>query len=271
MSAPCPSCGCPSAPEGRQLGGHAIVVCTGCTLRFAPTAWGLPVDYEQIYDSPEYLATQVDVLSADFDPAQFVKHGTYRHFFEQAPARPGAALLDLGCGVGRFCHAAHSVGWRVVGADVSEKAVEAGRKRAPFPLRHATAEELVSGQERFDAVTAFEVLEHLARPKEFLQQAGALTTPGGIVFCTVPNWDCELVQTATRPDWIPPVHLNFFTERALGRLAELAGLGAIKTGVIRADPPRLSWKRRLVRLGRGPGPQQGQALGLWLLAQHTTK
>lgn len=270
MNSACPSCGAPSGPQGTQLAGHDLYCCSECSLRFAPGAVGLPVDYERIYESPEYLASQVDVIGGDFDPAQFLRHGTYRAFFEHAP-RPWAeaTLIDLGCGVGRFCYAAHHVGWRVMGVDVSEKAINVGRKRAPFPLRQATAADMLNETQRFDAVTAFEVLEHLPRPVEFLKQALALTRPGGLVFCTVPNWECSPVQQATRPDWVPPVHLNFFTQAALRRAGELAALESIETGLIRTERPALSWKRKLLEFGRAPS-EEGEALGLWLLGRRGT-
>ena len=125
-------------------------------------------------------------------------------------------------------------------------------------------ETLVSRGERYDVVTAFEVLEHLAEPRSFIQLLVNATSDQGQVFCTVPNWECGEVQTATRPDWTPPVHLGFFTRKSLGLLGESAGCRIVRTGVIYTDPPPLNalflhrWlARRIMGIARAP-------LGLWL-------
>jgi SAM-dependent methyltransferase len=113
-------------------------------------------------------------------------------------------------------------------------------------------------------ITAFEVLEHLSSPVAFLREAQRLLKPGGQAFVTVPNWECRTVQTSTRPDWLPPIHLLYFSEPALRRTGELAGFTRVSTGVIRADPlpaaaaPRLRWLTRRVLL------RPREPLGLWL-------
>ena len=125
-------------------------------------------------------------------------------------------------------------------------------------------EALIREGERFDVVTAFEVLEHLSSPLQFLASAQKLLRPGGHAFFTVPNWNCPSVRSSTRPDWLPPIHLLFFSGSALQRAGELSGLTQVTTGVIRSDPlprgiqPRARWlARRVLMRPREP-------LGLWL-------
>jgi 2-polyprenyl-3-methyl-5-hydroxy-6-metoxy-1,4-benzoquinol methylase len=113
-------------------------------------------------------------------------------------------------------------------------------------------------------VTAFEVLEHLASPLEFLSSAKKLLRPGGQVFYTVPNWNCAEVQHSTRPDWLPPIHLQYFSRMALQQAGDRSQLGRVTTGLIWTDPmpagvlPGARWlARRLLRRPREP-------LGLWM-------
>jgi SAM-dependent methyltransferase len=259
----CPLCGIGSNPEGIELGGYQLFVCPHCTVRFAPRAFQVPVDYDGIYRSPEYEREQVRVLQS-LDGSELAEHPTYRAFFRQVRRFPGARLIDVGCGVGRFGHGAHARGWDVTGIDVSAMAISAGREFAPFPLQVGTVEELVEQGEKFDVVTAFEVLEHLTSPIQFLSTTKRLLLPGGQAFYTVPNWNSPMVQHATRPDWVPPVHLLFFTQSALQHAGELSGLTRVTTGVIWSDPvpagalPRARWlARRLLRRPREP-------LGLWM-------
>jgi SAM-dependent methyltransferase len=259
----CPLCGLSSPPDTVQLGGFRLYLCSSCSLRFAPQAFGMPVDYDGVYQSAEYQSDQVSALRS-IDGEALAHHPTYRAFFDQVSRDSGIRLLDVGCGVGRFLHAAHSQGWDVTGIDVSPLAIELGREFAPFPLRVATMEELIGKHQQFDVVTAFEVLEHLSSPLEFLTTAQKLLRPGGHAFFTVPNWNCTTVQRSTRPDWLPPIHLQFFSQSALERAGELGGLTHVDTGVIWSEPwpggllPRARWlARRALLRAREP-------LGLWL-------
>lgn len=262
----CPVCRSETHHDPTRLGGYQLFACPRCTLRFAPDAFDVRVDYDTVYHSAEYESDQVRALQT-VDAEELAQHPTYRAFFRQVPRVTGARLLDVGCGVGRFGHAAHGRGWNVTGVDVSEVAIQIGRQFAPFALRACTVEQLIEQGERFDVVTAFEVLEHLTSPRDVLGTYQKLLRPGGQVFCTVPNWSSTSVQTSTRPDWLPPIHLLFFTRPALQLAGEMSGLTRVRTGVIRADPlpagalPRARWfARRLLRRSREP-------LGLWLHAR----
>jgi SAM-dependent methyltransferase len=262
----CPVCGASSTREDVELGGYRLYLCPSCTVRFAPDAFEERVDYDRVYRSAEYEGDQVRALES-FDGTQLAEHPTYRAFFDNVPHPAGARLLDVGCGVGRFCQAAYALGWDVTGTDVSALAIATGRKFARFPMRVETVEELIDQGDRFEVVTAFEVLEHLSAPVEFLSRVRQLLRPGGHAFCTVPNWHSALVRTTSRPDWIPPIHLLFFTGAALHRTAELSGLDSVTTGVIWSDPmpsrlgSRARWvARRILRRPREP-------LGLWVRAR----
>jgi 2-polyprenyl-3-methyl-5-hydroxy-6-metoxy-1,4-benzoquinol methylase len=259
----CPVCGNETAPDDVELGGYQLYRCPRCTLRFAPQAFNVSVDYDRVYQSPEYESDQVSMLKS-LDRRRLAEHPTYRSFFSQVSHASGARLLDVGCGVGRFAQAAYGRGWDVTGIDVSARAIESGRPFAPFRLRVATVEELVEQGEQFQVVTAFEVLEHLTSPVKFLSTLRRLVSPGGQVFCTVPNWGSAEVRNSTRPDWLPPIHLLFFSPASLEAAAKQSGLVRVKTGVIRSDPiprgalPRARWlARRLLRRRREP-------LGLWV-------
>lgn len=206
------------------------------------------------------------MLQNERDFSRFTRFITFRPFFQQVVQTPGKALLDVGCGVGRFCQAAYSQGWNVTGIDISNTAIEIGQRYAAFPMRAANLAEIAAEPVRFDVVTAFEVMEHLTQPVSFLSQIRDVLGPSGEVFCTVPHWDCEGVRSATRPDWVPPIHLLFFTQAALRTLAERAGFRDITVGLIWTDPlpdgfvDKLRWvKRRLKGEPREPS-------GLWLHA-----
>lgn len=237
----------------KSLGGFEIWACVNCGLRFAPGAFSVRVDYNAIYSTQEYYESQVREMESQDVRNDFRHHGTYRYFFEKVSKKGNVELLDVGCGVGRFLHAAAASGFSVSGIDVSAQAIERGKVNADFPMRCLTVEQAIEEPKRYDVVTAFEVLEHLSDPVEFLVKILKLLKPGGTVFCTVPNWDSPMHQHTERKDWIPPVHLCFHTKRSLAMLGHIAGLGNVHCGYILSDPVpgdlwgKLRWLVRRVK------------------------
>ena len=141
-----------------------------------------PADYEAIYETAEYEEEQINPFVASDSHDEFLRHPTYAPFFREVPMAEGAVLLDVGCGVGRFLAAARSIGWKCRGIDVSKKAVEIGRTGAGLDLSCQTLDELRAANDRFHAVTAFEVLEHVREPVELVTSAMAVLHNGGWFF-----------------------------------------------------------------------------------------
>lgn len=233
---PCPVCSAQAEPDAYELGGYRIFACPQCTLRFAPAAFAAAPDYDDVYQMEEYDQQQTQSLQNTKDFRKFARSVTYQPFFRHVPQAPGATVLDVGCGVGRFCLGAAACGWDVTGIDVSARAVKIAQRFAGFPVLHCTLEEMIEQHKVFDAATAFEVLEHLSDPVGFLRNLQRVLRPGGHVLCTVPNWEHEELRTTTRRDWIPPIHLCFFTQRALQTAGERAGLAQVEAGIIWSDP-----------------------------------
>lgn len=69
-------------------------------------------------------------------------------------------VLDLGCAFGRFL-ASLDPGWQAFGADVSKHAVAWAREHVGHAEFAVIGESTVPFDERFDAITAWDVLEHI--------------------------------------------------------------------------------------------------------------
>ncbi len=110
----------------------------------------------------------------------------------QQRLRPDSLVLDLGCGVG---HMSRRIGrWysarnidpasRVLATDISGEKFSAHEVRfVQMDARHV----LPIAERSLDCVVSIEVIEHLSRPYEFLDQCRRLLKPGGTLTFSTPN------------------------------------------------------------------------------------
>ncbi len=132
-----------------------------------------------------------------FNPVRigYIRDALARRFGRDARApRPlaGLRLVDIGCGGGLLAEPLARLGAEVVGIDAAERniktaSVHAAEAGVTVDYRNTTAEALVAAGERFDAVIALEVLEHVADVPLFLTCCADLAKPGGVLFFATMN------------------------------------------------------------------------------------
>ena len=140
-------------------------------------------------------------------------------------------VLDAGAGAGDVVGALAADGFDVVGLDISGRALELARERHPeTTFQRHSVEELPWPVEpgSFDAVVAFEVIEHLLRPRALLEGAREALRPGGHLALSTPyhglvkNLALVLARFDRHFD-VEGDHIRFFSDGALRRLAEEVG------------------------------------------------
>lgn len=105
----------------------------------------------------------------------------------------GKSVLDVGCGGGILSEAMARAGARVIGIDLSEKALKVAQlhlleSRLPVEYLLASAEEYAAERPgQFDVVTCTELLEHVPDPSSTVAACARLCRPGGHVFFTTIN------------------------------------------------------------------------------------
>ncbi len=165
-------------------------------------------------------------------------------------------LLDVGCGAGIAAEAFARAGHDVLGLDASPAAVAAAEAHAALmpglALRYrvGTPEALLGEEARFDAVTALEVIEHVADPASFLRTLAGLVVPGGRVFVSTLNrtWRSALVAKlgAEYVLRLLPVGTHdwrrFVTPAELGAHARAAGLHPEAMAGMVLDPLAGGWR-----------------------------
>jgi 2-polyprenyl-6-hydroxyphenyl methylase/3-demethylubiquinone-9 3-methyltransferase len=104
----------------------------------------------------------------------------------------GLSILDIGCGGGLLAEPLTRLGASVTGIDASEENIGAAEAHAEamglgIDYRCILPEVLAAKAERFDAVVALEVVEHVADVDAFLAACAALTRPDGAVVMATLN------------------------------------------------------------------------------------
>jgi SAM-dependent methyltransferase len=113
----------------------------------------------------------------------------YRRMLERSmPRLSQPSILEIGCGPGRFL-ASLDDKWTRVGSDVSAHAVALARSRNPrVHFVRATGAGLPFARE-FDAIVAFDTLEHVPDVTAVFEEVAARLTPSGVFLFVVPVYD----------------------------------------------------------------------------------
>jgi SAM-dependent methyltransferase len=155
------------------------------------------------------------------------RYGRYRRCVAVHQAAGGVGrLLDVGCATGIFLDGMRQFGWQVQGVEPTWSAVEYARRRFDLDVFHGRLEEARFPAQRFDAITLWDVLEHVHEPRPLLAEIVRLLRPGGLLVISLPNPD-SLEARLLGPYWLGwdlPRHLNLFRPALLNRHFRQVGL-----------------------------------------------
>ncbi|MCG8404738.1 MAG: class I SAM-dependent methyltransferase [Phycisphaerales bacterium] len=122
-----------------------------------------------------------------------------------APAlRPGASVLDMGCGTGVMAPFVLNAGLDYFGIDLSEEMVEHARKTADLCAKQGQTVELSTGDvdaiqypdAHFDCVIALGLLEYLDDVEAAVGELSRVTKIGGTIIVSVPSSFCADAVTS---------------------------------------------------------------------------
>lgn len=100
----------------------------------------------------------------------------------------GRKLIDVGCSCGFFLEEALRAGYEVCGVEFSSVAISQAHPSVRDRIICADVNELSSmSNERYDVVTAFDIIEHTQRPVAFVESLKRLLRPDGLLVMTTPD------------------------------------------------------------------------------------
>ena len=159
--------------------------------------------------------------------------------FNKLSLKPGAHVLDIGCGSGRHTAAAYEQPHvSVVGVDVSRNDIVEARNRLLFHdrlgahgggawmLSAADITRLPFADNRFDLVICSEVMEHIPEERSAVAEIVRVLKPGGMLVVSVPRYFperiCWLLSDAYHQ--MPGGHIRIYHKRRLIRLLSAGGV-----------------------------------------------
>lgn len=123
-------------------------------------------------------------------------------------------LLDVGAQKGEFLWFMRQAGWDVLGVEMDSKVPNPGE----MPIQYGDFLTMNFGEQKFDAITLWAVLEHVYHPASFIEKASVLLKPGGKLVVLVTNLHSIQSRYYQADDY--PRHLTLFTKRSIAQLCQ---------------------------------------------------
>lgn len=129
-------------------------------------------------------------------------------------------ILEVGCGMGYFLEKVRSC-YDVLGVEFNSEALRVCESKG-LKVVNTRLEDIDS---EFDAVVAFQVLEHIPSPRQFLDQVIRVVSPQGTLILSVPNPQGYLSEfnQALLTD-MPPHHATRWSRKAFESVGKQYGL-----------------------------------------------
>lgn len=263
----CPVCDSNTPQPHWRKGELRLVRCDHCGMVYANPAPAEMASGEFYGAAGKDYYLSPAKLESDYADVRFERE--LRLFRKRCPR---GRVLDVGCSSGAFLFQLRKrwpADYKILGTDVSGPPLDYAESRGVPVLRghfleldfnvHGGAppsgparfedQSQRAGSESsapFDAVTFWAVIEHLAEPKRFLEQAHTLLKPGGLCFVLVPNLRSLAVRLlGAKYRYVYPQHLNYFSRATLEQLGRTAGFEVVSTRFTHFNPVVIGqdWRR----------------------------
>lgn len=135
------------------------------------------------------------------------------------------AILDIGCGIGRFAKSMRYKGWKIslieASAHLRDKLTSLGYEifdGVESYISHAD-----SPEEKPLIVTMFEVIEHVEKPREFVEDIIKRVKPDSMYVSVPISESRRKIDEKFKREDIPPNHLTWWNEKSLAKLFDFPG------------------------------------------------
>lgn len=202
-----------------------IVSCKECGFRFTQD---FPDESEigRYYETSDYVShsdTREGLMNKAYHLVRSHMLNKKRKMTEEASRLRKGSLLDIGCGTGYYLNTMKQAGWDTLGVEKSALASESARTHFGLDVLNDLNE--ADGENRFDVITLWHVMEHLQDLRGVFEKLRRLLRKEGTLIVALPNsdsYDAALYKTYWGA-WDVPRHLWHFTPDTFAHLANREG------------------------------------------------
>lgn len=271
----CPVCAGPAASAFATLyGGHPRVAGVPLALAAVPIirrCGGCGARWVDPPPAPEALAACYGAAGAGVwhdDPNTALKRRFALRWQRLQRLAPHPSALEVGCYTGGFL-AGLPASWERVGVEPSGAAAERARQRG-LDVRVGTLDQVELPAAHFGAAIAFDVLEHLSEPHDFVARLREALVADGVLLLETGDAESRFARRAGRfwSYYHLPEHVVFYTPEAVTTLLDRNGFRVLEIERDRhhKTPPPLQHARRIVTAAAYAGVSR-----LWeTVARHPT-
>jgi 2-polyprenyl-3-methyl-5-hydroxy-6-metoxy-1,4-benzoquinol methylase len=229
----CPGCGSRSCEQALVKLTFRYMLCSECGSLYLsprPTAEMYETYYQgaksvKFWSSHFFKETAEARRQAIFKPrARLVAEWLKKI---ETPSQSNRLFVDIGSGYAIFLQEVQRLGLfaKIMGIEPEANLAQVGRDQG-FTILEKKLEAIDDGEIGADFATAFEVLEHVFSPQDFLRAARRILRPGGILMfttLTVSGFDIQVLWEHSKSIY-PPHHINLLSTLGMRELVRRSGL-----------------------------------------------
>lgn len=222
MQEVCPACGNGNNKMLVKKPGYSLLQCMDCSLiwKNIPNAgeeFSKTVNNEMFSDAGKRAGVKanhamaqdrIDILM------EFTKQGD---------------IMEIGCATGEFLEKARTQGFNTFGIDLSENYVEYAKKKG-LNVFCGRIEDIEKDSKQYDIIAMFHLIEHIARPEEFLKSINRLLKKDGLIYIVTPNANSSTNKLFGYKHSVyeHPDHYIFYSDKTLGDILNRSGFKVLQ-------------------------------------------
>lgn len=208
-----------AAPEFGTVGVMSYICCNSCDLRF----------FSPLVTGSECFYT---ALSSAIDQSYYLEEKPEYEFASRFITCDDD-VLDVGSGRGYF---SRYVKGNYTGLDFNPQAIKMASAEGITVLNESLESHQANVRQAYSVVTAFQVLEHMGHPAQFIRTALDVLRPGGLLIISVPAEDSFISLQINAVLNMPPHHVTRWRDRTLTKISDIFNLELLALGHDKLSP-----------------------------------
>ncbi|HEY4797854.1 MAG TPA: class I SAM-dependent methyltransferase [Bacteroidia bacterium] len=152
----------------------------------------------------------------------------WEHEIAKKIIRQNERVLEIGCAKGDFIRELSETGVSCLGLELNNAAIKEGVAKGVNILNESIQDHAKNRQLFYDVVCSFQVAEHVADVRSFIQSSVDALKPGGRLIISVPNMTSFYKFFEQTNMNVPPHHMGLWDEESLKTLESFFSIKFLK-------------------------------------------